>query len=540
MAPRTVRSLALLSIPLAATLLAASGAQASTGSYQVSACNFASEAANNSWIWSSSDQSSPDHYEQHVNCPDRTGGSGGRSDQEGGLSTTDALGLSSGAPPETSAGWIFTAPVGTTIAGITYERYLGHVFDASNYWAPALRADGAVIAGESCLDTIANSESCYVGGPPGEGVEAEGISGLSAHELSFGIQCQAHAEEQCVTGGSQHETWAAMFGATVMLEDTHAPTLAATTGPLWETGGYSKGTESLTTAAEDVGGGVKSITLSVDGHGEQNWTAACDYTSPIPCPSASGSQILALQTGTLSDGIHTIALQATDAAGNTSASAERQIDVENDAPPPPSDLLATPLEPGSLAVQITWSNPANPTAPITSASYELCPADGASACVSGTAQPTGSAVVTLPRSGLWTVALWLVNAAGNGAATNAARTEVLLSAASPGTSVMVGPGSGPEAATLPGSVPPITKAPGAVALVRVAKAVHGRLLVVRLRGPHAGIVHVRYTARERGRVVAAGTRRVALHRGYARVVFRLTRRAEHVPIRVVARLVAGG
>jgi hypothetical protein len=536
-----MRSFALLATPLAATLLAASGAQAGTGSYQVSACNLATEGANNSWIWSSNDQSSPDHYEQHANCPDRIGGGGGRSDQEGGLSTTDALGLSTGAPPATSAAWTITAPASTTIAAITYERYLGHVFDASNYWAPALRADGADIAGGSCLDTIANAESCYVGGPPGEGVEAETIGGLSAHDLSFGIDCQAHAEEQCVTGASQHSVWAAMYGATVTFEDTHAPTLVAPTGPLWEASGYIKGTQTLTTAADDVGGGVTSIVLSVDGHSEQTWTAACDFTLPTPCSSATGSHVFALQTTTVSDGVHTIALQATDAAGNSSALAERQIDVENDPPPPPSNLLATPLQPGSLAVQVTWSNPPNPTAPITSASYELCPADGASTCISATTQPsTGSTIVTLPRSGLWTVAVWLLNAAGNGAPTSAARTEVLLTTASPGAPATIGTGLGPEAAALPGSTPLYTTPPRAAVLLHVAKAVHGRLLAVRLRGPRAAIVHVRYAAEERGRVVASGARRVALHRGYARIVFRLPRRAEHVPIHVVASLTATG
>jgi hypothetical protein len=111
--------------------------------------------------------------------------SGGKTDQEGGLSTTDALGLASGAPPATSAGWTFIAPADTTIAAITYERYLGHLFDSSNYWSPALRADGLIVPGEICTDSIANSEMCLVGGPPGQGAEPGVVTGLSAHELFF-------------------------------------------------------------------------------------------------------------------------------------------------------------------------------------------------------------------------------------------------------------------------------------------------------------------------------------------------------------------
>ncbi|MGA2164759.1 MAG: hypothetical protein ABSH36_09850, partial [Solirubrobacteraceae bacterium] len=61
-----------------------------TGGYQVSACNFAPEAANNSWTWATNDPAQPSHYAEHLNCPYRLGGSGGKADQEGGLSTTDA------------------------------------------------------------------------------------------------------------------------------------------------------------------------------------------------------------------------------------------------------------------------------------------------------------------------------------------------------------------------------------------------------------------------------------------------------------------
>ena len=104
-------------------------ATAATGTYEVSACNYAPGAVNNSWAWATSDPSQPGHYAEHANCPYRLGGNGGTVDQEGGLSTTDALGLSSGAPPGTSAGWTFTAPAGTTITGITYERYIGHMID---------------------------------------------------------------------------------------------------------------------------------------------------------------------------------------------------------------------------------------------------------------------------------------------------------------------------------------------------------------------------------------------------------------------------
>ena len=170
------------------------------GSYEVSACNFAPEAANNSWMWATNDPANPPHYAEHVNCPYRLGGSGGKADQEGGLSTTDALGLSSDAAPGTSAGWTFTAPAGTTITALTYERYIGHSLDPKNSWSPALRADGAIVPEETCLDTVENGETCSIGGPPGTGGEPARITGLSAHELSLGIVCQPPTGRNALQG----------------------------------------------------------------------------------------------------------------------------------------------------------------------------------------------------------------------------------------------------------------------------------------------------------------------------------------------------
>ena len=279
----------LLIAVLAALITPTSNAHAQTGSYEVAACNYA-EGINNSWLWSTSDLSQPSHYAQHTNCPDRLGGNGGSIDQEGGLSTTDELGLSNGAPPGTSASWIFTAPTNTTITGITYERYIGHIFDSSNYWSPALRADGAIVPGETCLDTVGNGENCFVGGPPGEGGTPETITGLSAHQLALSITCEAHAEEECVTGATEHKAWAAMYGANVTISDPTPPTLVSTpTGTLWEPSesGFHTGTQSVTIAAEDVGGGVQSIGPATDDHLLQTYTASCNFTHPQSCPSAT-------------------------------------------------------------------------------------------------------------------------------------------------------------------------------------------------------------------------------------------------------------
>jgi hypothetical protein len=344
-------------------------ATAAIGSYEVSACNYAPEAANNSWTWATTDPSQPDHYAEHANCPYRLGGNGGTTDQEGGLSTTDALGLASGAPPGTSAGWTFTAPTGTTITDIAYERYIGHIFDSNNSWSPALRADGTIVPGETCSDTIANSETCFVGGPPGEGGEPGIITGLSAHQLSIGILCQAPSGEECITGATEHQVWAATYGAKVTISDPTPPTLSTPTGALWEpdtNGGVHKGTESVTVSAQDLGGGVQSIVLAADGQPVETYNAPCNFTFAQPCASSTGSQTLTLPTTELSDGTHTLTVVATDAAGNQSTVASEQITVDNHesiACPAAGTAECGPLEVTPIEKTPSTPNPGAGTTP---------------------------------------------------------------------------------------------------------------------------------------------------------------------------------
>jgi Bacterial Ig-like domain len=520
----------LSSATIAVLLALVAGASPSpalaAGSYQVSACTFAPEAANNSWTWATSDPSQPSHYAEHVNCPDRLGGSGGSADQEGGLSTTDALGLSSGAAPGTSAGWTFTAPAGTSITGISYERFIGHQFDGFNDWSPALRANGTIVPGETCLDTVENGETCSVGSPPGEGGEPASVTGLSAHELSVGLVCQAPSGDECVTGATEHKAWAAMYGATVTLSDPTPPTLSAPSGALWgegEASGFHKGTESVAVAAADVGGGVASIVLSADGRPVETYTAPCNFTFAQPCPSSTGTQTLTLPTTGLSDGTHTLALVATDAAGNQSTVASEQITVENSSPPPPVGLSATPTQAGGSTFTATWTDPAGQVAPITGALYQVCPASGSGSCGAPAQAPAaGPATVTVPGPGSWSIAVWLTNAAGNASPAAAAHTSVVVSPSGPGGSGS-GTGTGHSAGTKP--------------TIRVTETLRGHELVVHVSGPASGRVRVGFTGRLRGRTVASTAKTITLKRGRLTVVFKLgPRTAAHALIRVSAKL----
>ncbi len=513
---------ATISAVLAAVIWTAPAMAA--GSYQVSACNTAPEAANNSWAWATNDPARPSHYAQHINCPYLLGGNGGNADQEGGLSTTDALGLSSGAEPGTSADWTFTAPAGTTITELTYERYIGQTLDPRNSWSPALRADGAIVPGETCLDTVENGEACSVGGPPGTGIEPARITGLDAHELTLGIICQAPSGNECVTGATQHQVWAAMYGATVTVSDPTPPSLGVPSGSLWEAGAFHKGTESVAVEASDLGGGVQSIVLSVDGRAMETYNAPCNFTFPQPCPSSTGSQTLSLPTTQLSDGKHILTLAAVDAAGNQSSVASQEITVENSAPPAPLGLSATPTQTGGSTFTLTWSDPPEQVAPITSALYQVCPATGSASCSAPAGAPaTGPATLTVPGAGSWNIAVWLGNAAGNANPANAAHTTVVVPAPqSSGSGTGKGSGRGPT-----------TTKPK----LHITETLHRSELIVHVSGPPTGRVRVSFTGRLKGKITARGAKTALLKHRRLTVRFKLRRRvAAHALIRISARL----
>jgi hypothetical protein len=522
---RTVRSSRFTIVIVLATVAWLSPSQTlAAGSYQVSTCNFASEAANNSWAWASNDPAQPSHYAEHADCPYRLGGGGGKADQEGGLSTTDALGLSSGATPGTSAGWTFTAPVGTSITGLTYERYIGHQLDPFNDWSPALRADATIVPGETCLDSSQNGETCSAGYPPGGGEPAV-VAGLSAYELSLGLVCQAPSGDECVTGATEHQAWATMYGATVTRSDPTPPTLSAPSGALWgegEASGFHKAIESVTVSASDVGGGVASIVLSADRRPVETYTAPCNFTFAQPCPSSTGTQTLTLPTTQLSDGSHTLTLVATDAAGNQSTVASHNITVENSAPPPPVGLSATATPAGSSTFTTTWTDPTGQLAPITGALYQVCPASGSGSCSAPASAPAaGPATVAVPGPGSWSIVVWLANSAGNASPSNAAHTNVVVPPSSSGGS---GTGTGHSAtATTP--------------TIHVTETLRGSELVVHVSGPASGRVRVGFIGRLRGRTVASGAKTVSLNHGRLTVMFKLgPRTAAHALIRVSAKL----
>lgn len=528
-----------LTIIASLAILSPATAAGAPGTYKVTTCNAAPSGENNSWTWSTDDTA---HYEDHTHCPYPLGDSGGTIDKESGLSSTGHLGATLGAQPESHAGWVFTAPPNTTISGITYERYLGHENDTSNTWSPALRADGTIIDNQTCT-VIFPSVACALGGPPGQGEPPTTITGLTAKELVFGEACQASQEQECVTGNNLHSVWAALYGATVTLTDTTPPTITTPTGTLWEPGktnGYHKGTETVTTSAQDIGGGIQHITLASDGTPVETYTTTCDYTRPRPCPLSTGQQTLTLPTTELSDGTHTLTLYATDAAQNKSSIATQQITIDNRPPPPPTELTATAIQPGSSTFIVRWTNPPGQIAPITSATYQVCSVMPETCGPTTPAPASGPVTITVPSPGTWTLKLWLTDAAENTNPRNAAQTILSVPPGNPGGSQKSTPNNqdrenntNGKTTNTTGSNSIATSRPA----IRLSETLRGRHLIVHVSGPSTGRVRVSYTGRLQDHTIAAETKVALLKHGKLTIIFKLgPHTAAHATIRVTAQL----
>jgi hypothetical protein len=493
-----------LALTVAALLvsLAVGAAGARAGTYQVLACSQASSGANNSWQPFNSD---PTHLSSGQTCPPQPGS--GESVKSTGMFATDSLGSSSNAPDGSTAGWRFTAPPGTTIVGLQDDRYLGIYADSG--WTPFVKADSTVL--ETCTFSFP-AEGCSVGSSFG----SSSLNGLlqvnGASTLTAGVECAASIG--CSEGATLHSVWATLYGAKVTLSEQAPPSIASPGGALWGPGpanGFHKGVEQVSFQASDLTG-ISRANLSVDGSVLSSRQGVCDFTQPLPCQPLS--PLVQLDTTQLTDGAHTVALDAYNAAGNEARLTE-QIVVANQPPRPPVGLKTVVRPDGSFVV--SWGDPPD-VAPIVGSTYELCPPSGVG-CTSPT--PTGhDSPLSLPASAAGqTVKVWLSDAAGNSNPANAASSPLSASAS--------GLGAQPAGSHhLPS--------------LRLRHTLRGHRLTVIALAPRGvtGPIEFSVQALRGRRSVAHGSRRAKLKRGRAEVVFVLSRAAlgaSRLAIRVSAR-----
>ena len=213
------------------------------------------------------------------------------------------------------------------------------------------------------------------------------------------------------------------------------------------------------------------------------------------------------------EGAWELRLQLEDEAGNvaaTAGSASTTVRYDAAAPAAPHDLAIAPRAMNDPAAIAGWSAPSDAGAPLTAASWTLCPADGPAGCTSGSAAAAGPLDLHLPAEGTWTLSVSLRDQAGR---TGAAATTTIAYAR-------------PAVIPTPTAAPPTPTAATPTLTIRAATLDRSRRRLT-VRGTVTDLPAGRVNVTARYRIGAhRRTRRAtrAIHDGRFGASFRLTRR----------------
>lgn len=323
---------------------------------------------------------------------------------EGALFAEDSTNTTADIPNGAEAGWSFTAPTGTSIAGLTYWRSL-HAYDQQSLVPGLWAGEGATL--ESCQSPPEGTHECNSLNNQG----AKTFSDLDASSLFFGVRCNlVGGGEYCVPAapGERHAQ-ADLYSASVTLSEASSPTVSSVSGAGWS-GDYLSGEVPLTVSASDYSGIAGVEVRSSLGAALATAAQSCDYYDAVPCPNLSQT-IVTLNTAAATDGAQTFILQVKDAAGNVTTVTSQSVTVDNHGPGAPTGLTAT-LD--GAQVVLSWSNPASPPVPLAEGYVQLCQAAcGVPLAVAG----SGPARIATPPAGAYTVRLYLTDAAGKSSPT---------------------------------------------------------------------------------------------------------------------------
>jgi hypothetical protein len=396
--------------PLALVLTAlALPAAAQAGSYDVLSClDSPTGAANNAW---QNIGAGPGLLTSQSCAPNMTFDPGANVASVSGISAAVII---TGTPTAGSeAYWRLTAPTGAAITQIAYRRYTGKV-DLETY-EPFLRTNTGQVLDGNCAITAPLDYWCAVGSTASSGtplassVTRATIAVPSASRLEFGVRCGA--QNACPGGALFHKAWASIYASTVTITENAAPTLTADPAVgAWAASGWLSGQQTVRAATATDTVGIKQLRLLIDGQQLATSPRTCDYTFVVPCSAASGATI-AFDADQISEGPHTLALQATDAANNTTT-VTKQILVDAAAPTAPQITAGqaqtvTTGQPWSVSV----STDPGAGSPIAALRYRICTAGQCGAVQ--TAADTNRIDGTLTQPGTYEVRAWAVDAAGN-------------------------------------------------------------------------------------------------------------------------------
>jgi hypothetical protein len=213
--------------------------------------------------------------------------------------------------PAGNAGWQVFAPANTVIAGATFYRKV-----AINGTGYGFVERGVTPGAASTYPTI---ESCM--GPKGcaKVIKRTSFAWRSprgdVNRLQAYVQCVPDCQN--VSGNAASE---AISRVDIALSDTSAPTVSSgPTSAMFSAGGAVSGVQSITVGFKDLGGGIASAGIDVDGQAVSevpvpNSACRAPYRRLVPCPLRL-STTLQFNPASVPDGPHQLRVFARDATG---------------------------------------------------------------------------------------------------------------------------------------------------------------------------------------------------------------------------------
>ena len=210
------------------------------------------------------------------------------------------------------------------------------------------------------------------------------------------------------------------FKAQATVVDVSPPAVSVLQDNPFTQGQWVSGRQTVNYVASD-NVGVRGARALVAGNSWGEHHRECNYAARVPCVNGPGA--ISVDTTSLADGTQTLAVDATDAAGNLGVSGTVPARIDNTAP----GAVAVDLAGGALwrnvnSFDLQWVNPTEADrAPIVAARYQVC-SSGQTEC--GEARQPGTNIsglgsLTVPGPGEWEVRVWREDAAGNHEPANA-------------------------------------------------------------------------------------------------------------------------
>ena len=255
---------------------------------------------------------------------------------EGGLGSFGGAVTSGPAPEDQAAQWRFDAPANTTIDHYTMLRSVRATSSPGGAKAFGFFEDEISVDQQHLIDTCAPASALpctALGDESNPFADSNRLvrTGRSAHRLFAIMKCTSYTS----CGASASNGRFRIYQAQIGLKDDVDPSVAALGGDLLGRPGAVGGAGVVSFSAFDLGGGIESAELLVDGTSlavmaMQGRGAGCTrpFTAVVPCPfSTSGD--LPLDTARLGNGLHRVQVRVTDAGGNVGYSTSALVTTRN-------------------------------------------------------------------------------------------------------------------------------------------------------------------------------------------------------------------